>query len=1131
MAVFSSDVVNIDLSINGNSAVAELNKQQREIAELTNALKELKKAKQQESAEYKQAEAQLEKVTAAMEENRKAMGLQGMTVQQLKKYYADLQKEINTKLIPGTEEYIKKSEQLSKVGDRLEQIRQGGQKVASAMDKLREKFTFNVDIVNALDKVIGKAQALASEVDKDARAFIDLRNEVERTTQATGERLDNLSVSVAAISKTFDQDFNEVLASGNALSREFGENFEKSFATIKDSLSNVSAIQRGEILEQMKEYSVQAKAAGLTIDQFAGVLVNASNQGVFSDKGIDVVKEFGLRIREQTSATRDALSNAFGKQFTDGLFNELNKGSITSVQALERIAQKLNTTGLTAQQTQTIIADVFGGPGEDAGEKYIKSLGNITQGITGVTKNTSELVKQQVAKFKLEEQLADVQNELAKDYKAVASSIDTATKKVQIWTYQGLINAIKYTRELSVWLYENRNALIPLTIALVAFNAQLLLSRGYALAAATAQGIWTAVTRGVTIAQQALNLALKANPIGFVIGLIASLASGLMIAYNNSVQFRAVIQGIWGVLSNLGTIINSAIQDIKNFDLSFSRAGKNIAKSFNEGYKAEYDKGIKERTEQKAKEAEEKKQQAEAEKEAAKAQAQQMNQQQLEEFKKAQEALLQKLKEYKDKKLELEKTLQDLRVSLIRDGQTKELAEVELNHTRQLEAVQKQYQEARALGVASKAELAQLKQQEAEQIALLEDQKYLKIQEINEKYRAQNRQKEAEERQKNLDGALNFIDELQGREMEKMEQNYLQKEILLQEQQLREGEQSAALFEQTLALENEKQMALYDLQMQFLQNKLLALQSAGQGETAEAQKIATQIVETEKQKNNQLIENEKRTSDLKKSLRQAEFQMANDFLQLGIDLLGADEDARKEHAGAIKAFTIAQIGVGLAREIQGIWENANKNPINALIPGWGTGFAIFQTGLAGARAAFQVRKVANEKFADGGAFNFRRLFAADGGVLRRDGVLPGDTSHRQGGLSVYDNRSGRQVAEFESQEGVIFSKNALKNNPHLWEPLLYSSQYLKGAPVYPRFAEGGTMGEVARLPTSGNALGQTSNSMEALVLEMAMTRQAVQVMTEVFLANQDKFREVNISLLPFIEEMDKVKFRQKENSN
>lgn len=51
------------------------------------------------------------------------------------------------------------------------------------------------------------------------------------------------------------------------------------------------------------------------------------------------------------------------------------------------------------------------------------------------------------------------------------------------------------------------------------------------------------VTKAVTVAQRALNLVLKANPIGLVVTAIALLAAGFVIAYKKSQTFRNIVNG------------------------------------------------------------------------------------------------------------------------------------------------------------------------------------------------------------------------------------------------------------------------------------------------------------------------------------------------------------------------------------------------------------------------------------------------------------------------------------------------------------------------------------------------------------------------------------------------------------
>lgn len=52
----------------------------------------------------------------------------------------------------------------------------------------------------------------------------------------------------------------------------------------------------------------------------------------------------------------------------------------------------------------------------------------------------------------------------------------------------------------------------------------------------------TAATKVMTVAQRALNLAMRANPIGIVITVLAALVAGIVVAYNKSATFRRIVQ-------------------------------------------------------------------------------------------------------------------------------------------------------------------------------------------------------------------------------------------------------------------------------------------------------------------------------------------------------------------------------------------------------------------------------------------------------------------------------------------------------------------------------------------------------------------------------------------------------------
>ena len=160
---------------------------------------------------------------------------------------------------------------------------------------------------------------------------------------------------------------------------------------------------------------------------------------VFSDKGIDAVKEFGLRIREQTSATTKALQGAFGNEFTDRILRGISDGSISTLEALEEVSQGLNDTTIPAQKVQTVIADVFGGPGEDAGLEFLKTLTDITEETNNLVDATNPLIRSQKEQLDLQKSIAVEQNNLSKEFAGTASTLKTLGLEIQ----NGLFNQLR----------------------------------------------------------------------------------------------------------------------------------------------------------------------------------------------------------------------------------------------------------------------------------------------------------------------------------------------------------------------------------------------------------------------------------------------------------------------------------------------------------------------------------------------------------------------------------------------------------------------------------------------------------------------------------------------------------------
>jgi hypothetical protein len=237
-----------------------------------------------------------------------------------------------------------------------------------------------------------------------ARATQELSAQVTNFTQITGEELTQVVATSQAIAVTYGKNVDEIVVAANSASKALGISFAQALDVVEIGFRK-GADAQGQFLNGLKEYSVQFRDAGLSAEDFLRVSIASANEGIFSDKGLDAVKEFGLRINEQTKASRTALENAFGKEFTDELFTNINNGSVTSGQAFGLVTDKITETGVAGSELQTVIADVFGAPGEDIGKEFLITLGDVLQSTDDVTLSSNLYQKQQEELFRVNEQL------------------------------------------------------------------------------------------------------------------------------------------------------------------------------------------------------------------------------------------------------------------------------------------------------------------------------------------------------------------------------------------------------------------------------------------------------------------------------------------------------------------------------------------------------------------------------------------------------------------------------------------------------------------------------------------------------------------------------------------------------
>ena len=264
---------------------------------------------------------------------------------------------------------------------------------------------------------LGAAIAALVGVGAAAKAWFDYNSQVVEalrlTTQITGltdAAADNARIRAEALSDAFDTDFNQNLETAKALANQFGISFDEAFDLIEDQLVRGQG-NNDEFFSSLNEYPVFFNNAKFSAEEFGRVIATGYDLGIYNDKLPDAVKEAGLAIEEQTTATVDALTNAFGAAFTDDILRRVNDGTTSVKDALAEIADESNKQQLNVQQNAQLTADLFKGAGEDAGGaiKVFEALD------IALNKNQRELTES--------EQITQDQININKELAAVTSSI------------------------------------------------------------------------------------------------------------------------------------------------------------------------------------------------------------------------------------------------------------------------------------------------------------------------------------------------------------------------------------------------------------------------------------------------------------------------------------------------------------------------------------------------------------------------------------------------------------------------------------------------------------------------------------------------------------------------------------
>lgn len=257
------------------------------------------------------------------------------------------------------------------------------------------------------------------------KGLVEATRLTQQFTEKSGDDLKEYRTEVQTIADYYNKDFREVLIGANAVSKQFGIDASEAIKLIQDGFI-AGADANGEFLDTLREYPAYFKEAGISAETFIAITAQAAKSGIYSDKGVDVIKEGNLRIREMTTATAAALEG-IGISATE-VQEQLKSGQKTTFDIIQMVSERLNELPDSASVVGTALADIFGGPGEDAGLQYVRTLKDIKTNLDDVKDETGKLGDAQEEMIESQKRLATAVSGL---FDSTGGSFETMTARMK----------------------------------------------------------------------------------------------------------------------------------------------------------------------------------------------------------------------------------------------------------------------------------------------------------------------------------------------------------------------------------------------------------------------------------------------------------------------------------------------------------------------------------------------------------------------------------------------------------------------------------------------------------------------------------------------------------------------------
>lgn len=281
--------------------------------------------------------------------------------------------------------------------------------------------------------------------------FWDYNNNIAEANRLTreftglqGDELVALRNSIQATSDVMGKDFKDTLKTADTLMSQFHISGEEAMNVINKGFASGADVN-GDMLQKLQQYAPTFHDAGIEAEQMMAI-ISQTKSGIFSEQGLEAIKQGSARIREMSSSTRKALQGV-GID-VDQMQEKMRNGSLTTFDAVKQVSSAIKELPDNAQEVGEVMSAVFGRQGKFASQEMIESLATMSTSLDEVTAKTGEYGELLLENINTEEELDAVTAAL---FDMSDKGWEEAKQKATIFAKKALVDVVKGLMDVVNW--------------------------------------------------------------------------------------------------------------------------------------------------------------------------------------------------------------------------------------------------------------------------------------------------------------------------------------------------------------------------------------------------------------------------------------------------------------------------------------------------------------------------------------------------------------------------------------------------------------------------------------------------------------------------------------------------------